>query len=114
MSFDLNDCNEFKLLKEQTAKQKFDLSSLENIVLERKRQINPNSFTCRLLKDEKLLTEKLEEEADELIETFQEKGRKEIIWETADLLYFLIVMLASKGISLNDVNSELQRRSEEK
>jgi len=33
-----------------------------------------------------------------------------LIWEIADLTYFILVLMAKKGISLNDIKNELWRR----
>ena len=51
--------------------------------------------------------EKIMEEAGELVGA-EENG--EIIWEAADLLYFICVLLAKKGIPLHAVMDELKRR----
>jgi len=47
------------------------------------------------------------EEAQELVNA---KEKEEIIWEAADLIYFISVMLAKEGVSLEAVLNELKRR----
>jgi phosphoribosyl-AMP cyclohydrolase / phosphoribosyl-ATP pyrophosphohydrolase len=74
------------------------------------------SYTRRLLDDPRLLGKKLVEEAGELAEATSlpadsEGARAAVVWEAADVLYFLTVALAKAGISLAEVESELDRRS---
>ena len=38
------------------------------------------------------------------------KGREEVIWESADLLYFMVVLLAKEGVGVADILGELKRR----
>ena len=51
--------------------------------------------------------EKLLEEAAEVVEA---ESRQDIIWEAADVLYFLTVLLQKQGITIDDVLMELRRR----
>ena len=37
--------------------------------------------------------------------------RGELVWETADLLYHALVLLAERGVSLDEVGAELSRRA---
>lgn len=69
---------------------------------------DPGSNTSRLLQDPALLAAKLIEEAGELASA---DDHESVIAETADLLYFLLVKAASAGISVFDVESELERRA---
>lgn len=66
------------------------------------------SYTRRLFDDPQLLHAKLREEADELgVETRAER----VTEEAADLLYFTIVKMVQAGVSLAEVERELERRS---
>ena len=47
------------------------------------------------------------EEAEEVVEASK---REDIIWEDADVLYFLTVLLAKHDIQIDDVLNELRRR----
>ena len=77
--------------------------------IEQRRTSAPKgSYTARLFDDPSLLRAKLQEEALELAEA---TNRAETIWESADLLYFTLVAAASKGASLNEIVTELDRRS---
>ena len=66
------------------------------------------SYTRTLLEDETLLAAKLREEVNELV---QAKTRDEVTWEAADVLYFTLVRMVGAGVSLEDVERELERRS---
>lgn len=66
------------------------------------------SFTKRLLDDEELLAAKLREETEELIEA---RAPSDVAWEAADLMYFTMVAMARAGVSLADVERELDRRA---
>lgn len=83
----------------------FSLAELQEIIRERLRNKTPDSYTASL--DDDKVREKLLEEAEELASA---SGPEEIIWEAADLLYFLIVLLSREDIDLTRVLSELQRR----
>ena len=65
------------------------------------------SYTHRLLHDGALLESKLREEIDELIEANTPEHTAE---EAADVLYFTLVRLVAAGVSLDKVQSALDRR----
>jgi phosphoribosyl-ATP pyrophosphohydrolase len=67
-----------------------------------------SSYTRQLFSDDSLLAAKLTEEAAELAET---KSRSEVIWECADLLYFMTVKMQRTGIGIAEVMGELERRA---
>lgn len=56
------------------------------------------------------ILEKISEEADELVEAANIKDNKEIVYEAADLLFHMMVLLAEKDIEMDEVYSELKRR----
>jgi phosphoribosylformimino-5-aminoimidazole carboxamide ribotide isomerase len=66
------------------------------------------SYTAKLMRDPKLLAQKLAEEAEELA---QAEGREDVVWETADVIYFALVALARSGGTLAEVEAELARRA---
>jgi len=57
-----------------------------------------------------LIGKKIGEEATELVIAAKNGSRDEIRWETADLLYHTLVLLAERGVSLDEVGEELLRR----
>ncbi len=67
-----------------------------------------DSNTVRLVDDRALLAAKLVEEAEELAKA---NGVDQVISEAADLAYFLLVKAAASGVSLADVEAELDRRA---
>lgn len=87
------------------------LYTLQAIVQERKANPPPGSYTARLLaagEDEML--KKVGEEAMEIILAAKGQGNERLISETADLVYHLLVLLAARGLTLADVEAELERR----
>jgi phosphoribosyl-ATP pyrophosphohydrolase/phosphoribosyl-AMP cyclohydrolase len=87
------------------------LKVLEEVIKERKKNLPPNSYTASLLKEGLgKISEKIREEAEELIKAAQEEGRERTIEEASDLMYHLLVLLAYKDINLVDVEGELQKR----
>ena len=84
------------------------LSSLFRNLYQRKETAPCGSYTKRLLNDKELLALKLREEIEELILA---ETKEEAIWEAADVLYFLLVSMCHKGISLAEVETELELRS---
>jgi phosphoribosyl-ATP pyrophosphohydrolase len=74
----------------------------------------PNSYTAKLLEGGvKKIRNKIVEEAAELFEAAGEpeaSGRSHVLYEAADLVYHLLVLLAQHGIPLADLEQELARR----
>ena len=70
-----------------------------------------SSYTAKLLAagDEKIC-EKIEEEALEVIQAVRQETDVRVISESADLLYHLLVLWASKQINPDQVWAELERR----
>ena len=85
--------------------KKFSLEELYQVIADRFSNPAPGSYTASL--DDAMVREKLLEEAGEVVEA---EGRDEVIWEAADVLYFLLVLLQKEGVVLDDVLAELRRR----
>lgn len=69
------------------------------------------SYTARMLAKGPLkCAEKFGEEAVEAVIAAAAQDRTALIGESADVLYHLLVMLASRDISLEEVLRELERR----
>jgi phosphoribosyl-ATP pyrophosphohydrolase len=90
------------------------LHQLMAVLEERKTNPPPNSYTARLYQGGvSKIGRKIEEEAREVIEAASEpgeQGRRHLIYESSDLLYHLLVMLAFNGIKLDEVEAEIARR----
>jgi phosphoribosyl-ATP pyrophosphohydrolase len=77
------------------------------------RKINPviGSYTNQLLNDGyQRIAQKIGEEAVEVIIAAGTQGKQQIIEESADLLYHLLVLLVDQGIDLRDVEAILEQR----
>ncbi len=85
----------------------FSLNDLQKVVMDRIRNSSKESYTSKLLQSDKLLKDKILEEAEEVC---QYEDRSNLIWEVADLTYFLTVLLTSQGITWCEVQNELWRR----
>jgi phosphoribosyl-ATP pyrophosphohydrolase/phosphoribosyl-AMP cyclohydrolase len=85
--------------------KEFSHVDLYELVKDRIENPRAESYTARLTDD--LLKEKILEEAKEIVGA---GGKDEIIWETADLLYFLTVLLAKNNIEIHSLFNELRRR----
>lgn len=84
------------------------LGSLEKIILERKQTLKEGSYTTHLFNSggEKI-RKKTGEEAVELILA---ADKDSIVYEAADLIYHMMVLLASENIELGEVLDELAGR----
>ena len=83
-------------------------AELERLLAGRKIDAPEGSYTRRLLEDPQLLAAKVAEEAAELNEATE---RGDIVHEAADVLFFVMNRLAAEGISLHEIERELDRRS---
>ena len=89
----------------------FSLQALEEIIEARKTEMPDNSYTTSLIKEGiKKITKKLGEEASEVIIASLAEKRSDLIYESADLIYHLLVLLANEDISLEEVVDELSSR----
>ncbi len=87
------------------------LEELLELIFERKRNPRQDSYTCSLFdKGKPEILKKVGEEATEVIVASMMEGRERVVYESADLLYHLLVLLAEEGISLEEVFEELERR----
>jgi phosphoribosyl-ATP pyrophosphohydrolase len=90
----------------------FTLSDLEKIVATRAAASPDESWTAKLVAaGQTRAAKKLGEEAVETVIAAIGQERKELVSESADLLYHLMVVLKIADIPLKDVLDELQRRT---
>ena len=90
-----------------------ELKNLYETALDRKLNPEEGSYTTYLYNKglEKIL-KKIGEETTEVIDAALSQSDEELIGELNDLAYHLIVLMVEKGITLEDVEKEMIRRSE--
>ncbi len=84
------------------------LKELEAVIKDRKENPTDGSYTCRLFDEGK--EEIYKKVGEELIEIFVAGDKESIRYESADLLYHLMVLLAFNDIELAEVMEVLSRR----
>ena len=89
-----------------------ELEQLQQLIQSKKDSDPSLSYTAKLFSQGiEEIQKKFGEESIELIIASNQNNRNNIINETADVLYHLLVLLSVKSISLKDVVEELERRS---
>jgi phosphoribosyl-ATP pyrophosphohydrolase len=87
------------------------LRQLEAIVRERKATLPEGSYTTSLFqKGAAKISQKVGEEATEVIVAALAESREEQLGELADLFYHTLVLMAQLDISLDDVEAKLRER----
>lgn len=86
------------------------LERLYGTISERFANPKPGSYTATL--NDKRVREKVMEEAEELTDDAETK--EDVIWEAADLLYFVSVLMYKEGVNWQDVYNELDKRHKAK
>ncbi len=87
------------------------IDQLYHTILERKNSDSSKSYTATLLNGkENSLLKKIVEEAGELTFALKDNDESEIIYESADVAYHILVALAKHNISPDRVKQELARR----
>jgi phosphoribosyl-AMP cyclohydrolase / phosphoribosyl-ATP pyrophosphohydrolase len=84
---------------------------LQNFIDKKKTDMPDGSYTTSLFKGgTRKIAQKVGEEAVETIVGAMADDRDNIIYEAGDLLYHLIVLLSEKGLRIDDIVRELERR----
>ncbi|MGP1587372.1 MAG: bifunctional phosphoribosyl-AMP cyclohydrolase/phosphoribosyl-ATP diphosphatase HisIE [Treponemataceae bacterium] len=81
------------------------MERLYSVIAQRFKNPKPGSYTATL--DDELVREKISEEAEEVCTA---KTEDEVVWECADLLYFLNVLMYKENVTWQQVMRELDRR----
>ncbi|GJN79486.1 trifunctional histidinol dehydrogenase [Purpureocillium lilacinum] len=84
------------------------IAALEQTLKSRKESAPQGSYTARLFSDEKLLRAKIMEEAEELCDA---KTPEEVAFEAADLIYFALTRAIGAGVSVADIEANLDAKS---
>jgi len=87
------------------------LIDLVKIIKKNKKKSYKISYTSFLFKKgDSFCLKKLKEEINELLISFKKKNNKDIIHETADLIYHLLVVLEIRKINIKSIFYELKKR----
>lgn len=88
------------------------LDGLYSTVLSRKSEKREGSYTCYLFEQgiDKIL-KKCGEECSEVIIAAKNGDNHDTVMEISDLLYHLTVLMANEGITPDDIEAELEKRS---
>jgi phosphoribosyl-ATP pyrophosphohydrolase len=85
----------------------FGFLDLYEIIQDRIKNPIPDSYTSKISKSEGLIIEKIREESNELVNYVNQEN---LVWEIADLLYFILILMAKKEIKIKDILNELRKR----
>lgn len=87
------------------------LAQIAAVLEQRKEQTAEKSYVASLYaKGLDTILKKIGEEATEVVIAAKDGQADQIIYETADLWFHCMVLLAQQGLHPNDVINELQRR----
>src|SRR5579862_7972576 len=84
------------------------LPRLQRTLQSRKSSAPEGSYTARLFSSPQLLRAKIMEEADELCKA---ERKEDIAFEAADLIYFVLTKCIGSGVSLEEVERNLDAKS---
>ncbi|MDR0312765.1 MAG: phosphoribosyl-ATP diphosphatase [Treponema sp.] len=85
--------------------RRYTLEYLQKIIADRFKNPKPGSYTATL--DDKLVREKMMEEAEELCRA---ETHDEQVWEAADVFFFATALCTRSGVKIEEVLDELDRR----
>lgn len=92
-----------------------ELNVLYETVMDRKANPEEGSYTSYLFgKGEEKILKKVGEECTEVIIASLSQSKKDLINEFGDLFYHMVVLMVEKGITLEEISAELERRSGKK
>lgn len=87
------------------------LTEIQNVIDSRKGQNPETSYVAQLLhKGEDKILKKVIEEAGEVLMASKDGDKPHLIYETADLWFHSMVLLAHHGLRVEDITAELARR----
>ena len=88
------------------------LTDLQKIIQSKKNGDHNQSYTAQLFfKGLEEIQKKFGEEAIELIIASASKNKTQTIYESADVLFHLLVLLTENNISIEEIVDELKKRS---
>lgn len=87
------------------------LTELQDFINQRKEDMPEGSYTTALFKKgTNRIAQKVGEEALETVIEAVKGDNEKLVYEASDILYHLIVLLADKGLRIEDVAAELLKR----
>ena len=87
------------------------LKELQDFINRRHEEMPEGSYTTSLFKDGvNRMAQKMGEEALETVIEATNGSAQKLVYEASDMIYHLIVLLTSKGLRIEDVAAELQKR----
>jgi len=87
------------------------LKQLDEVLQQRKQQDPSSSYVASLYhKGLDTILKKIGEEATETVIAAKSDDKQQVVYETADLWFHTLVLLAQQGLSSDDVLQELNRR----
>jgi phosphoribosyl-ATP pyrophosphohydrolase/phosphoribosyl-AMP cyclohydrolase len=93
------------------AGEALDLAPLFAVLRDRAARRPDGSYTVKLLENEDKALKKLIEEAGEVALAVKNRDRANLVWEVADVLYHLAVIMTAQGVAPAEINAELERRA---
>jgi phosphoribosyl-ATP pyrophosphohydrolase len=87
------------------------LHRLSETLISRRNADPETSYTARLFSEgEDAILKKIGEECTELIMAGKDGKRLNIVWESTDVIYHILVLLAFHGMGIEDISQEMRRR----
>ncbi|VDG19010.1 phosphoribosyl-ATP diphosphatase [Lactiplantibacillus mudanjiangensis] len=88
-----------------------NMEELYQLIAARKQTPKKGSYTDYLFTEgiDKIL-KKVGEESTEVIVAAKNPGDDELVYETADLFYHVLVLLVERGVSFDQIKAELAKR----
>jgi phosphoribosyl-ATP pyrophosphohydrolase/phosphoribosyl-AMP cyclohydrolase len=87
------------------------LTELQDFIEKRHEEMPEGSYTTRLFKEGiNKMAQKMGEEALEAVIEATNGTDEKLIYEVSDMIYHLLVLLTSKGLRVEDIATELQKR----
>lgn len=91
------------------------ITELYKIIINRKNSGENQSYTSSLFNEgTDRIIQKVGEESVEVVIAAKNDDRDEFVGEVADLYYHLLVLLAAKDITLEDIETKLEERHAKK
>lgn len=85
------------------------------VIIDRKNEKAEGSYTAYLFDQgiDKIL-KKVGEECTETVIAAKNNDKEETVYEIADLIYHVLTMMAYQGITVEDVEAELEKRAQKR